>query len=242
MHLDSDVAGEAAPAEDVGLHPRARWPRVRARWRRDLAALAGVLGTCGAVAAAWYRSGLVLNHTPSLPRGLYQLARLTPTARARVARGDSVPPRMTMVAWCLPRDVSDLARARGYVIRGSCEGGAEPILKFTAAVPGDTVTVDGRGLSVNGRRLANSRPVSHDGRGRPVPIVPPGTYPVPSGRAWLWSPYTAHSFDSRYFGSVALAGWVGTVRPIWTGRAVLPIDGGALPALAQHSGPSADGS
>jgi type IV secretory pathway protease TraF len=108
------------------------------------------------------QSGLLLNHTASLPEGLYRVAR-PPAGEAadvaRVARGQ-------IVVWCLPRALSDAARARRYLVRGRWPAGGEPLLKFVAALPGGSVDVDTGGLTVNGHLLAKSRAAPLDARGR----------------------------------------------------------------------------
>jgi conjugative transfer signal peptidase TraF len=182
---------------------------------RDLARLAAVLGGLAAAAAVWYRSGLILNHTASMPLGVYRVQRAGSAPRD----GTVAPPaRGSTVVWCLPARLAAEARRRGYLVRGRCPGEAEPVLKVVAAVPGDTVVVDADGIGVNGRRLPNSRPLGRDARGRRLAAVPHGTYVVPTGIAWLWSQHDARSFDSRYYGGVPVGGLVGLTRPVWTAR------------------------
>ena len=185
----------------------------------DLSALALVLGIAALAAALWYHAGLLINHTGSMPVGVYRVARLTAADRRAVTEGRLVPRRGAVVVWCLPPAVAAVARRRGYVLRGACPGGVEPVLKHVAAVPGDTVVVDASGLRVNGRTLANSRALARDAEGRPAPVVAPGRFVVHVGTAWLWSSYSMRSYDSRYFGAVPLDGWVGRSRPIWVGGA-----------------------
>ena len=183
--------------------------------RRSFVRLGIAFGTLGATASGWYHLGLLVNHTGSLPIGLYRVERLSDAERAAAAGGRLAPPRGAVVVWCLPADVAALGRRRGYLVRGSCPGGAEPVLKHIAAVAGDTVVVGANGLRVDGHLLANSGVLSRDARGRPMIPITPGIYPVRFGTAWLWSPYTVHSFDSRYFGAVPLDGWVGVAHPVW---------------------------
>lgn len=181
-------------------------------------ALAGAFGVLGIAAVAWYSSGLLVNHTASLPVGLYRVARLTIAERVAAAAGRLAPPRGAVVVWCLPYDLAALGRRRGYLLRGPCPGDVEPVLKHVAAVPGDTVVVNAGGLAVDGHRLANSRALARDARGRSTSPVPDGIYAVTPGTVWLWSPYTLHSFDSRYYGAVTASGWVGVAQPLWTLR------------------------
>ena len=222
--------GEGGPASFRALpRLRVRWRRARRRttWR-DFARLGVVFLGLGACGVAYHSSGVVFNHTASMPMGFYQVRRAAPA----VTRG-------AVVVWCLPTSLVAEAKRRGYLGGGSCPGGVESILKEVAAVPGDTVVVDPAGLAVNGRRLAGSRPLARDSRGRPVASVPHGRYVVRPGEAWLWSPHTAHSFDSRYYGALPVAGLVGVARPLWTrDLPYLPSGGGGVrrPAASAAGG------
>lgn len=211
---------------DDALPTIRRLPRLRVRWRRarrrttwrDFAALGAVFAGLGAAAIAYQRSGVLLNHTGSMPLGLYRVSR----APRAVASDVPVLTRGATVVWCLPLRLVGEARRRGYLGGGACPGGVESILKEVAAVPGDTVVVSAAGMAVNGRALPYSRPLAHDSRGRPITAVPFGRYPVVPGEAWVWSPYTALSFDSRYYGPLALSDLVGVARPLWTRYQPLP--------------------
>ena len=57
--------------------------------------------------------------------------------------------------------------------------------------------------------------IERDGEGRALPHGPLGTFTVPAGRVWLVSSYNPYSFDSRYFGPVALSAVRGVARPLW---------------------------
>ncbi len=130
------------------LSGRAR-PLLRAR---PLGFAAVVL--CAGVVAS--RLGLTLNFTASLPRGVYQ-------------RVDPALKRGALVLVCLPLPWAVLARERGYLGRGSCPGGTEPLGKRVAALEGDEVELTPLGLRVNGRLLPNTAPLSLDSQGRPMP-------------------------------------------------------------------------
>ena len=61
------------------------------------------------------------------------------------------------------------------------------------------------GLLVNGHPVAASRPLGQDSAGRPLPHAPFGSRRLAPGEVWLFAPYHPRSYDSRYFGPVALA-------------------------------------
>ena len=104
----------------------------------------------------------------------------------------------------------------GYRPKGAgCGDGYAPLLKPISARYGDTVTVSNAAISINGRRLPNSRQYAKDALGRPLPQVPAGTYPVLPGTVWVISSYNRFSFDSRYFGPIPLDEKVRYANPFW---------------------------
>jgi conjugative transfer signal peptidase TraF len=111
-----------------------------------------------------------------------------------VARGD-------LVELCPPVSFDVQARERGYVESGPCPGGTIPFLKVVAAVEGDVVAIDMRGIHVNGRLLPNSKAKSHDHAGRPLAMQPFGVRVIPGGFVWLYAT-NVWSADSRYYGPV----------------------------------------
>jgi conjugative transfer signal peptidase TraF len=96
-----------------------------------------------------------------------------------------------------------------------CPDGAQQLLKPVVARAGDTVLLDNAGVVVNGKRLPHSAPLDHDTEGRPMTPWPLGTYAVPAGQIWVISSYSGRSYDSRYFGPVAVASVLERYRPLW---------------------------
>ena len=91
---------------------------------------------------------LRVNLSESVPVGLY-------------AVHPGAAPRRGMLALAgLPEGLGRAAMAGGYLQRGDCPGGAEPVLKPVAAAAGDTVAVPAAGVAVNGG------PAGRPGRGR----------------------------------------------------------------------------
>jgi conjugative transfer signal peptidase TraF len=185
--------------------PREVFPR-RARLHTGMRRVArftvyAAIPTLG-VAAAAYAFGLRLNLSPSIAPGVYRVA-------------DGPIERGATVIVCLPSALATLARSRDYISAGSCPDGNAPIGKTVAAIAGDIVEVSS-GLSVNGRKLSNTRPLARDHRGRRLQQFADGRYLVAAGQVWLVSTYSARSFDSRYFGPVPLGSVVSRVRPVMT--------------------------
>lgn len=141
-----------------------------------------------------HAAGWRFNHTDSLPPGLWRVR----PVNGPISAGQ-------IVSFCPPDgEPFRMARQRGYLGSGACPGGYEPLLKPVAAVAGDRIEITTGSIAVNGRRIANSAAVSHDRRGREMPRLGSGTFTVGAGELWLISDYNAASFDSRYFGPVAV--------------------------------------
>ena len=172
------------------------------------AARAAQISACaaGALAVLSVAAGVRGIVSESMPRGLYTSQ---PFAGV-LERGDTVE-------LCLPRRVSQLARARGYLAPGIlCDDGTQRIVKAVLAVTGDTVDLSQAGFRLQGRLLPNTAPRRLDSLGRPLPHVRPGRYPVPSGMLWIVSTEIPESFDSRYFGPVPLSAIRRRFHPLWT--------------------------
>lgn len=167
-----------------------------------LALAVGVLAVVVAVG-----SGVRVNTTPSLPRGLYVASAV---GGRPVARGD-------LVAAC--PDTSAVRRLGRYWTGGRCPGGlgrpdgVRPLAKPVAGLPGDTVRVDSAGVWVGEGLLPASRPLLRDRAGRTVrPRF--GVHVLGPGEYWLHSGRVPTSIDSRYAGPVRVV--LERLRPLWT--------------------------
>ena len=88
------------------------------------------IGLFAALVFCAHAVSLRINESPSLPVGVWRLSPL----RDEVRRDD-------VVSFCPPDTPAFReARLRGYLGRGLCEGGYEPLLKPIAAIEGDRVT------------------------------------------------------------------------------------------------------
>jgi conjugative transfer signal peptidase TraF len=140
------------------------------------------------------------------------------SARAGVYRLVAGAPvrRGTLVAACLPQIIAGEGLTRGYLRRGDCPAGAEPVAKLIGALPGDAVTVEPGAVAVNGVKLRDSRTAVSDSAGRPLAHVPFGPRNVRSGEVWLFGFNDSRSWDSRYFGPIPIASIRGSLKPILT--------------------------
>jgi conjugative transfer signal peptidase TraF len=162
--------------------------------------VAGVLAMAAIVARA---TGLRLNTTASMPRGLY-----------REVRG--LPIRGTLVAVCLPESIARFGLERYYLGPGSCPGGAEPVLKQVTALGGDLVEVTPSGVVIDGTLLEHSRPFQEDRAGRALEPFESARHVLSGAEIWLHSPYEERSWDSRYYGPVPVENALAVVEPVWT--------------------------
>jgi conjugative transfer signal peptidase TraF len=121
-----------------------------------------------------------------------------------------------LVLVCLPPDLAALARARGYLTRGRCASGVEPLGKRVVATSGDTVLVRPDGVIINGHLIARTTPLRVDSRGRPLPQLAGDRWILRSGELWLQATAHRRSFDSRYFGPLSVGTVIAVVRPVWT--------------------------
>ena len=145
-------------------------------------------------------SGMRINLTDSLPRGLYLIT-------------DDL--NAALVEFCPPGVFGALFARRGYRPGGICPDREAPLLKPVIARPGDRVLISADGISVNGRQLPNTKPRRYDSAGRPLASWPSGVYSVASATVWAVSTYHPNSFDSRYFGPISDSMIRHRLRPLW---------------------------
>lgn len=158
------------------------------------------------VAIALHFAGLAINVTDSMPIGIYH-----------VERNDRAPVKGDIVQMCAPPAIAAIAKARGYLMRGSCAFATAQMVKIVAAVAGDTVDVSDDAVVVDGYRLPGSATQRRDGHGRPLAHVARGRYVLRPGEMWLWTP-NPRSWDSRYYGPQHVAeigGYAALVMPFW---------------------------
>jgi conjugative transfer signal peptidase TraF len=143
--------------------------------------------------------GIRFNVTESLPGLIY------------IVTSDNSSP---LVEFCPVGSFAELSKERGYRRRGICPDGASPMLKPIVAHAGDTVEVSAHGIAVNGTLLHNTAPRTRDSRGRPLTPWRFGNYAVAPGFVWVASIYNPLSFDSRYYGPIAVSQIRHHLRPL----------------------------
>ncbi len=136
------------------------------------------------------------------PAGIYRIVHGVP-----VERGE-------LVGACLPLSIAQEGLARGYLSKGDCPGGTEPVAKMIGALPGDVLEVQPGGVSIDGTMFADSAVAERDSIGRPLPHVAWGRRQIEPGEVWLFGFNNARSWDARYFGPVPLSGVRGVLKPM----------------------------
>lgn len=134
------------------------------------------------------------NVTPSLPLGPYQLEK------------GVLPVRGDYVSFCSPV-------AMPFMPSGPCNGTA-PLMKEVIAAEGDVVEIDPDKVTVNGRKIPYSASLQHS-TAYPDASIPHayGRHVLTSGQVWVFgSGDPIRSFDSRYYGPVAVSSLIGVVK------------------------------
>ena len=150
-------------------------------------------------------AGITINTTPSMPMGIWIIDDITPTLNTSL--------RGRFVTFCPPDiELFRAAKEQGILRIGRCKGAYRPLLKEVVGLPGDVIEYSD-GFLVNGHRIPRSKILSmSEAVSRPFL----GRLIVPEGKLWIMSPYSALSFDSRYFGLVPLETIQNIVEPLWT--------------------------
>jgi signal peptidase I len=107
--------------------------------------------------------------------------------------------------------------------RGPADRGPAPrLIKRCAALPGETVEIDSRGLWIDGVRVDESGYVRRSGRRSPEGGF--GPYTVPPGHYFFLGDHRDRSRDSRAWGPVAAERLIGrAVLIYWSVRAREPV-------------------
>lgn len=152
----------------------------------------------GRIAWTSYMPPMIFNYTHSEPYGFYQLKVLKPSDYTR---------GMT-VLFPVPEPFKAMVYGRGWINKGT------PLMKQIWGLAGDTVCINNKEATVNGRYLG---PISSaDSYGRPLPALR-GCFVVPDGFFFPAGNYITNSFDGRYFGPVPLTNIQAEAEPTsWT--------------------------
>lgn len=170
-----------------------------------LRSIAIAVASVAMIAAAVFFSGLRVNTTSSLPKGVYAIV-------------DGPLQVGSVVLVCPPPSrVSEEARARGYVgFSADCPEQFQRLIKRVVGTPGMTISTAANGLLViDGREQPSSSVKPMDRAGRPLAAF--FTHPATLGHSqYLVLGDTEKSFDSRYFGPVEQGSIRAVMQPVFT--------------------------
>jgi len=162
--------------------------------------LVALITSLGVAVLAWPSmhtpvARIVYNPSDSVPRGWY-----------RVGSADS-PHAGSIVLAQLPADAAALATQRGYLPEHI------PLLKRIGAMSPQHVCIEKHIVRIDGVAVTGVR--ATDGRGRPLSAWQQCRR-LHDGELFLLSATNPASFDSRYFGPVAVSAVIGSAEPLWT--------------------------
>ena len=138
---------------------------------------------------------IIYNPSDSVPPGWY---RISPPESLHVG---------SIVLVRLPADAAALAALRGYLPAHI------PLLKRIGAMSPQRVCVEKHLVRIDGIPVAGVH--ATDGRGRPLSPWQQCRR-LHDGELFLLSASNPASFDSRYFGPVAVSAVIGSAQPLWT--------------------------
>jgi len=159
-----------------------------------------LLTSLGIAALAWPSlhtsvARIVYNPSDSVPPGWY---RIGPPESLRVG---------SIVLARLPADAAALAAQRGYLPEHI------PLLKRIGAMSPQQVCIEKHIVRIDGMAVTSVH--ATDGRGRPLSAWQPCRR-LHDDELFLLSASNPASFDSRYFGPVAVSAVIGSAQPLWT--------------------------
>ena len=138
---------------------------------------------------------LIYNPSDSVPRGWY---RIDPPDSLHVG---------SIVLTRLPADAAALAAQRGYLPART------PLLKRIGAMSPQQVCIEQHLVRIDGMAVTSVQ--ATDGRGRPLSGWQQCRR-LHDGELFLLSASNPASFDSRYFGPVAVSAVIGSAQSLWT--------------------------
>ncbi|CAG0980141.1 signal peptidase I [Burkholderiales bacterium] len=144
-------------------------------------------------------------HTP-ITRIVYNPSDSVPLGWYRIGPPDSLHVGSVVLAQ-LPTDAAALAAQRGYLPEHI------PLLKRIGAMSPQQVCIENYIVRIDGVAVTGVR--ATDGRGRPLSAWQQCRR-LHDGELFLLSATNPASFDSRYFGPIAVSAVVGSAQPLWT--------------------------
>ena len=156
------------------------------------------------IAYSLYLVGVRVNTTQSISVGVY-LKTYSPIKKG------------AYVFFCPPdKEVFSIAKDRNYISGGFCPGHYGYMMKKILAAKNDVITVNEKGVFVNGVLLPLSKQIKNDLSGALLPLYKVDNYTLKKNEILLMSDVSATSFDGRYFGLVNKSQIKDVIRPVLT--------------------------
>lgn len=167
--------------------------------------LASSLVILGAVVCVFNVLNIGINFTNSMPLGFYQ----SQPIRGRIKQGN-------IVAVCLPSPIAREGIKSGYLSLGPCHSGSIEVLKEVIATPGNAIKWKNGFFVTNTNRYYAPR-ARVDDNGQTVKLQKKYINEKNTQLYWLYGANDPQrSWDSRYYGGVALKNIVSIEKPVWT--------------------------
>jgi conjugative transfer signal peptidase TraF len=126
---------------------------------------------------------------------------------------DENPKTGSFAATCLTEELACYGLERGYLMKGKCPTGIQPVLKKVYAGVKDAVTIKNGRVAVNGHELDGFDILETDSQGRVIAVFYKDKVILKKDEFWLMSDHKKNSWDSRYWGPVTTEY---TFIPVWT--------------------------
>jgi conjugative transfer signal peptidase TraF len=95
-----------------------------------------------------------------------------------------------------------MAKNRGYIGSGFCEGGTGLMMKKVVATSGDIISIGKAGVTVNNEPLPFSTPKNKDANNRELKAKHLNHYQLKEGELLTMTDQDEWSFDGRYYGLI----------------------------------------
>ncbi len=139
--------------------------------------------------------GVIFTYSGSVPVGFYRIIHSSVAIHSN-----------DYVSFCLPNNVASMGIHRGYIEKGNCNNGSQPLIKQVIAVPGDTVNVNYNLVTVTHDNLT----ISYSAVIQPIDknnltihrYIKNGQYKLTG--YWVYGVGDPKdSWDSRYYGQIS---------------------------------------
>ncbi|MCA9408677.1 MAG: conjugative transfer signal peptidase TraF [Candidatus Omnitrophica bacterium] len=151
-----------------------------------------ILVFCAGVSVLVFTQNLYFNiYSSSLPIGIYR-------------KINDTPKKGMFVSSCLTVPIARLGLRNGYLMKGRCRTGIQPVMKRIYGVPGDSISLVNDRILINGEEIAGINVLDIDSKGRKIYRFFEGQTTLTDSYYFLLSDYKKNSWDSRYWGAVSI--------------------------------------